>query len=75
MVLVVLLSLVCFCGAVQVYNRQYAKAVVIFIASIGFALITGGLAMICIWPILILDGILVGSKLNQGMAVGHWDFF
>lgn len=62
-------------GAGQIYNRQYVKGGVLLVITIAFAFMTCG-AFVCIaWPVLLIDAVLIASRLNRGEIVRQWQFF
>lgn len=62
-------------GGGQIYNRQYVKGVVLLVITIALAFGTCG-AFVCIaWPVLLIDAILIASRLNRGEIVRQWQFF
>ncbi len=59
-----------------IINRQVAKGLVIYLVCAGIlAWFTCGLAMLLIWPIGLIDTVVIANKLNRGETVGEWQFF
>lgn len=74
-VLAGLASLCCITGLGQLVNRQYLKAIVVFIASFMLGLATGGLSVLATWPLSAVDAFIIGQRLHRGEIVGQWQFF
>lgn len=73
---VVLLSILFGGWAGMLVNRQYAKAILYgLIACWVISLATCGLAATILYPLVIIDAILVALKLNRGQAIREWEFF
>lgn len=75
-VLVAVLSIL-FGGWVgMLINRQVVKGLVYGLLISGLlTLVTCGLAAIIVYPLTIVDAIMVANRLNRGEAVKEWQFF
>lgn len=58
-----------------IYNRQYAKAMLMLGLSAAVALATMGLSLVVTWPAGILDAVITSAKLESGETVGEWTPF
>ena len=76
--LVILLALLCVPGLASLVNRQYAKAVVLFMATAAATVLTfflfgiGGAAVAMLGA---ADAICIGNRLNRGETVEQWQVF
>ena len=69
------LSFLCILGAVQMFNGQVLKGVVLLIFGLVAGAATMGLIFLVLWPLAIIDGLCIASKLNAGQPVGQWQCF
>ena len=74
--LVALLSFLVGGWAGMLVNRQIVKAIVYGLIICGLAtFVTCGIAAALLYPLTLIDAILVANKLNQGKAIKEWEFF
>ena len=62
-------------GVGQMYLGQVAKGVVMLVASIILAALTGGISGAVTWIIGMVDAYKIGKKMEAGHSVGPWEFF
>ena len=74
-VIAVLLSVFCCSVAGQFYNGQFLKGIIMLVAAVGLAVVTGGLTALLTWPLFAVDAGMVASRLNRGEPVSEWQFF
>jgi TM2 domain-containing membrane protein YozV len=74
-ILVALASMCCISGLGQIMLGQVGKGLVIMLASVVLAVITGGVAAFVMWPLMGADAYMVAKKMNGGKPVGAWEFF
>ena len=59
-----------FCGLGQIYNGQVSKGLLLFV--LGWLTICGfGI----LWIVSMVDAVMIAKKLQQGQAVGEWEWF
>ena len=54
-------------GLGQIYNGQVAKGLVLLVLAIFLCPI--------VWVVSIVDAVMIARKLQQGQAVGEWEWF
>lgn len=59
----------------NILNGQVIKGLAILLATIVLGVITGGLALIVIYPTSIIDAVMGTHKLGEGKILGTWEFF
>jgi hypothetical protein len=59
----------------MIINKQVIKGVVMLIGGLLFTLVTGGLGFLVIYPLGLIDVILIANRLKRGEAVGPWQWF
>jgi TM2 domain-containing membrane protein YozV len=70
-----LLSLFCFLGFGQIYNRQAIKGVVILLSAMVLAIFTMGISILITYPLAAIDAALIAGRLNRGEAITEWQWF
>jgi hypothetical protein len=73
--LAVVLSLLFFVFAGQLYNGQYLKAVVFGLVSLVCGAMTGGVSIVITYPVGVIDAGMIAGRLNRGEPVSQWQFF
>jgi hypothetical protein len=74
--LVALLSFLFGGWAGMLVNRQYVKAIIYGLLICGLvSFVTCGFATVILYPLTIIDAILVAIKLNKGQAIKEWEYF
>jgi TM2 domain-containing membrane protein YozV len=68
------LSLLCS-GAGQMYNGQWAKGVVVLLATILAALVLGCLGAFLLYILAISDAFAIAERLNRGEPIAAWSWF
>jgi TM2 domain-containing membrane protein YozV len=71
----ILLSLFCFLGFGQIYNRQAIKGVVILLSAMVLAVFTMGVSILVTYPLAAIDAGLIAARLNRGEAITEWQWF
>ncbi len=59
----------------MIINKQVIKGVVMLIGGVFFTLITGGLGIFVVYPLGLIDVILIANRLRRGEPVGQWQWF
>ena len=71
----ILLSLFCFLGFGQIYNRQAIKGVVILLSAMVLAVFTMGISILITYPLAAIDAGLIAGRLNRGEVITEWQWF
>jgi hypothetical protein len=74
-VLMGVLSGCCIVGLGHIILGQTIKGIVMLLAGMALAVLTGGLSAFVIWPAGGIDAYLIAKKLKEGKSVGQWEFF
>jgi hypothetical protein len=69
------LSGCCLAGSGQVILGQSAKGICLALLGIVLTLMTGGMAILFVFPLAGLDAYLLADKLRSGKTIGLWEFF
>ncbi len=59
----------------MIINKQQLKGVVVLVAGIFLILATGGLGVFVVYPLSLVDVILIGNRLKRGEPVAQWQWF
>lgn len=70
-----LLTIFCFTCAGAIYNGQAIKGIVMMLVGMVASVLTGGLALLVLYPAMVADAALIAAKLQRGDPVREWDFF
>ena len=74
--LVIILSILLGGWVGMLINRQYAKGLVFgLVVFMGVGALTCGLSLAVAYPLMLVDAILVATKLNRGEPVREWQWF
>lgn len=75
-VLVIVLSII-FGGWVgMLINRQIAKGLIYgLLAGTVIGMLTCGVGWIILYPLTVIDAIMVANRLNRGESIREWQFF
>lgn len=74
-VLMGVLSGCCIVGLGHIILGQTIKGIVMLLAGMVLAVLTGGVSALVIWPAGGIDAYLIAKKLKEGKTVGQWEFF
>lgn len=75
-VAVVLLSIFIGGWAGALVNKQTAKGLLVWLlGGVLFTLATCGYGFLIVYPLALVDSVLVAYRLNRGEAVREWQFF
>lgn len=69
------LGLLCLTGLAQMVMGQGGKGLLILLSAVILSVLTGGVALLIIHPIVAIDAIMVAQALRIGREVGPYEFF
>ena len=62
-------------GLGQIYNGQVAKGLVLLVSAIVLGVLTACIGSLVVAVVSIVDAVMIAKKLQQGQAVGEWEWF
>ncbi|MFA0782122.1 hypothetical protein, partial [Fervidibacter sacchari] len=62
-------------GLGQIYNGQVAKGLVLLVSAIVLGVLTACIGWLVVAVVSIVDAVMIAKKLQQGQAVGEWEWF
>jgi TM2 domain-containing membrane protein YozV len=62
-------------GLGQIYNGQVAKGLVLLVSAIVLGVLTACIGPLVVAVVSIVDAVMIAKKLQQGQAVGEWEWF